>query len=182
MMRKDEFLRRLEELLSDVSEEERNEAMAFYYDYFEDAGVENEVSVIRELGSPGRIAAEIKAGLQSDPNAGEYTDTGYHSTGTGHDSVHNGHRPVRYGQNRQQKKTKQMDNGVKILLLIGLAVLTFPIWGSLLGIIASIFMMLCAVYAHGIVPFLDAQKEYKFAMFFNRKRLINTLKNMGVKA
>ena len=26
------------------------------------------------------------------------------------------------------------------------------------------------------------QKEYKFAMFFNRKRLINTLKNMGVKA
>ena len=29
---------------------------------------------------------------------------------------------------------------------------------------------------------LRNQKEYKFAMFFNRKRLINTLKNMGVKA
>ena len=34
---------------------------------------------------------------------------------------------------------------------------------TILGIIASIFMMLCAVYAHGIVPFLDAQKEEKFA-------------------
>jgi len=33
----------------------------------------------------------------------------------------------------------------------------------ILGIIASIFMMLCAVYAHGIVPFLNAQKEGKFA-------------------
>lgn len=33
----------------------------------------------------------------------------------------------------------------------------------ILGIIASIFMMLCAIYAHGVVPYLKAQEEGKFS-------------------
>ena len=43
----------------------------------------------------------------------------------------------------------------------------FPVFKDIimpiLGIIASIFMMLCAIYAHGVVPYLKAQEEGKFS-------------------
>ena len=38
-MNKEEFLRKLEQLLSDISEEERKDAIAFYRSFFEDAGL-----------------------------------------------------------------------------------------------------------------------------------------------
>ena len=41
-----EFMRRLEELLSDISPNEREEALQYYNDYFNDAGKENEKEVI----------------------------------------------------------------------------------------------------------------------------------------
>ena len=45
-MNKEEFLKRLEELLSDISEEERADALTFYRSYFEDAGIGNEASIL----------------------------------------------------------------------------------------------------------------------------------------
>ena len=50
-MNKEEFLKRLEELPSDISEEERADALAFYRSYFEDAGIGNEASILEELES-----------------------------------------------------------------------------------------------------------------------------------
>lgn len=58
-----QFMKQLERLLSDISEAERQEALAYYNSYFDEAGPENEASVIRELGSPGKVAAIIKADL-----------------------------------------------------------------------------------------------------------------------
>ena len=45
-----EFMRRLEELLLDISPNEREEALQYYNDYFNDAGKENEKEVIGALG------------------------------------------------------------------------------------------------------------------------------------
>ncbi len=59
IMRKEEFLQQLEQLLSGISEEERKEAMAFYRSYFEDAGAENEASILEELESPQKVAQSI---------------------------------------------------------------------------------------------------------------------------
>lgn len=143
-MNRKEFMEQLRRLLYDIPASDREEALDYYESYFDDAGDENEASVIRELGSPGRIAAEIKAGLQRDPEAGEYTDTGYHNKAAADDAYEDGQRPVRYGQNRYAGKTKKMDSGVKTLLLIGLAVVTFPIWGSLLGVLASVVLGILA--------------------------------------
>lgn len=139
-MNRKEFMEQLRRLLHDIPAGDREEALAYYESYFDDAGLENEASVIRELGSPGRIAAEIRAGLEPNLDAGEYTDTGYHNKGTENDAYKNENRVVKYGKNRQQNKTKKMDNGVKILLLIGLLVVAFPIWGSLLGVVASLVL------------------------------------------
>ena len=50
-----QFMEQLERLLFDISETERQEAMEYYEEYFDDAGEENESEVIRELGSPGKV-------------------------------------------------------------------------------------------------------------------------------
>ena len=60
-MNRVEFLAELERLLSGMPEEERQAAVQYYADYFADAGEENEQEVIRELGSPEKVAGSIKA-------------------------------------------------------------------------------------------------------------------------
>lgn len=60
------FMEELEFLLSDISEEERKDALLFYQDYFDEAGKENEQKVMSELGEPSRIAAIIKDGLKGN--------------------------------------------------------------------------------------------------------------------
>ncbi|MDO4338264.1 MAG: DUF1700 domain-containing protein [Eubacteriales bacterium] len=75
------FMEQLERLLSDLSEEERQEALDYYESYFDDAGEDQEAAVIRELGSPGKVAAIIKADLkESNDKFAEYTEWGYEDT------------------------------------------------------------------------------------------------------
>lgn len=75
-----QFMRELESLLADISETERKEALEFYENYFDDAGPENEASVLKELGSPKKVAEIIKADLKDSAESyeyGEYTEHGY---------------------------------------------------------------------------------------------------------
>jgi len=77
-MNKLEFMKQLEYLLQDIAEEDKKDAIQYYYDYFEDAGEENESSIIQELGSPERIAAIIRADLDSLlEEGGEFSESGY---------------------------------------------------------------------------------------------------------
>ena len=76
-MNRAEFMNRLTALLTDVSPTEREEAIQYYNDYFDDAGVENEESVIASLGTPEELARSIKAGLNDGGNTGEFTEAGF---------------------------------------------------------------------------------------------------------
>ncbi|MEY8516392.1 DUF1700 domain-containing protein [Lachnospiraceae bacterium 29-84] len=77
-MRREDFMRQLEALLADVSQEEKEEALSYYQGYFEDAGAENEERILRELESPAKVAATIKADLNGGQGgAGEYTEHGF---------------------------------------------------------------------------------------------------------
>lgn len=58
-MNKQEYLSELEAHLASLSDEERNDALRFYEEYFEDAGPENEQQVISELGKPFALAKSI---------------------------------------------------------------------------------------------------------------------------
>ncbi len=62
-MNKVEFMRQLESLLQNISEQERQEALQYYGDYFDDAGPENEQAVLEALGNPARVAENIKRDL-----------------------------------------------------------------------------------------------------------------------
>ena len=56
-MKREKFIRELEYLLQDVSEADKEDAIAYYRDYLEDAGDDHEEEAIREFGSPERVAA-----------------------------------------------------------------------------------------------------------------------------
>lgn len=78
-----EFMRQLEELLSDISPNEREEALQYYNDYFNDAGRENENEVIEALGTPEQVAKIVRDGLSENAYQGEFTETGFNSAKNG---------------------------------------------------------------------------------------------------
>lgn len=108
-MNRNDFMRQLEMLLSDITPNERQEALQFYNDYFDDAGVENEQNVIRALGSPAKVAASIKADLTGNGSAGEFTETGYKDSYTKNQEI------MKYGQTEEntakQENKNQTGNG-----------------------------------------------------------------------
>lgn len=124
-MSRQEFMERLNRLLSDIPANERQEALNYYENYFEDAGPENEAKIIKELESPEKVAASIKKDLFGE-NYGSYT---YMDT-----------------QGRQDKIKEQNAKMQRNILIALLLILTFPIWtglvgglfGVLVGIIATI--------------------------------------------
>ena len=59
-MNREQFIAQLARLLQDLPPAERQEAIRYYQEYFDDAGEENEDAVIQELGSPGKVAASIR--------------------------------------------------------------------------------------------------------------------------
>lgn len=63
-MNKKQYLDELSFLLLDIAEEEREDALSFYENYFDEAGIENEAKVIAELGEPSKVAAIIKDSIQ----------------------------------------------------------------------------------------------------------------------
>lgn len=104
-MNRAEFMRNLTELLVDVSPAEREEAIQYYNDYFDDAGVENEQSVIASLGSPEQLAKTIKAGLADGGSTGEFTEKGF----SGYEQPRSNEvlNPNRSGMGNEQEQNTQ---------------------------------------------------------------------------
>ena len=79
-MNREQFIAQLARLLQDLPPAERQEAIRYYQEYFDDAGEENEDAVIQELGSPGKVAASIKANLQYGGSTFGANDTDMENT------------------------------------------------------------------------------------------------------
>ena len=70
-------MEKLEYLLSDIPEEDKEDAIAYYRDYLEEAG-EHADKAIEEFGSPERIASIIRSDLAGNlENGGAFTERGY---------------------------------------------------------------------------------------------------------
>lgn len=136
-MTKIEFLNRLEELLEDLPTDEREAAIRYYDDYFEDAGIENIDAVISELGSPEKIAANIKSDLNhtwKDSEKEAFTETGYQDGNIKADKYEVADSKTKAG--------KRNMNLSKILLIVILCIVAIPagipILSSVMGIIISL--------------------------------------------
>lgn len=129
-MNRKEFMEQLERLLADLPDGDREDAIAYYHDYFDEAGEENEAEVIQELGSPGKVAATIMAGMGRDSSRGEYTEAGYQDS--------------RFKERMQVPADKRQDGqrrgAGRWALIIVLIVFAAPVLlGALLGIVAAAF-------------------------------------------
>ena len=62
-MRKEEFFDKLEYLLQDIPDQDREDALDYYRDYLAEAGSGNEAAAFVVLGSPVGVAAFIGADL-----------------------------------------------------------------------------------------------------------------------
>lgn len=141
-MTREEFLRRLNELLSDVTDEERAEAIRFYEEYLDDAGPEQEAQVLAELGSPEKVAAIIRANVpgsrvQPEPQAAQ-AQSGPTAPGAGAAAAIPLPPYARPGAVPPAPPRKGMSD--RTILLIILAVVLFPLWIGLAGTIFGILM------------------------------------------
>lgn len=154
-MKKEEFLSELERRLSGISEEERADAMAFYRSYLEDAGEENEEAVIAEFESPEKVAESIlrdlgvEAQSEAEKEAEHETncdnDSKYYNSVANRDAEYynNVNQAVNNLNGNQQKK----DNTGTVILLVIVAVLTSPIWLTVLIALASVLLgLVCALF------------------------------------
>lgn len=134
-MNRIEFMDRLESLLQDLPKQEREDAIAYYHDYFDEAGAENEAQVIRELGSPEKVAATIKTDLNSSGNVeAEYTEHGYED---GRDGV-NTNTPATQKASSQEKKKRDFPLALIIILVVFASPILVGIGGGLLGVVLGV--------------------------------------------
>ncbi len=140
-MNRVEFMRQLENLLWDLPESDRLDAIAYYNDYFDEAGVENEEKVLRELGSPERVASIIKADLNTEGNEeAEYTEQGYSD----------GRQGVNPNTPAPRKEKKKLPMALIIVLLVFAAPVLLGVGGGLLGGVLGLAGGLIGLVAGGI--------------------------------
>ena len=169
-MTKKEFMEELEILLSSLPKEEREDVLRYYDSYFEDAGVEYEQIVIKELGSAGRVATQILKEFQQDKSEGIYTERGYQEKEDKKET------PIRYekGQEKEKQERESSDHSTKReetrndselhvskkklskssgIFLVILAIFTFPIWISVLGAVFCTLFGVCVALLGIVVGF-----------------------------
>lgn len=134
-MNRIDFMAQLKRLLSDIPESDRNDAIAYYNDYFDEAGAENEAQVIQELGNPGKVAGMIRASLRNTESKGEYTEGGYQEAGAGA----NRQMPAERYAGRQPRR-----GGSKMVLIIILAIFASPL---ILGLGGGVFGLVFGLFA-----------------------------------
>ena len=140
-----EFLEQLEKLLNDLPEHDREDALAYYKDYLEEAGPENEAAVIKELGSPEKVAETIKRDVKANDQA-EYSECGYSD---GSEPV-NPNTPSVKEQKKEEKKEKQKKSfpwALVIVLVIFASPVLIGVAGALFGVVVSV---LATIFGLGI--------------------------------
>lgn len=130
-----EFMSKLQELLTDISPAEREETLQYYNDYFDDAGFENESSVIEELESPEKVARTIKSDLENNQSFGQQNNNGFNQS----------YRQPDNGQFNQQTAPRR-STGTTVLIVL-LLIFMFPIWFPLLiAVVGTLFGFGMAVF------------------------------------
>lgn len=168
-MNRADFMKQLESLLQNISQAEREEALQYYNDYFDDAGVDNEQAVLDALGTPAKVAENIKRELLSvgaetvkvtagdrvmipfgengDQNGSKAAanEQGTHERTVNEQAANNdGFSDTEMGSNKKNK----LSPGI-IALIVVLSILASPILlsvaGALLGVLVSIIAVIVAI-------------------------------------
>ena len=174
-MTRKEFMKELEFLLQDISDEEREEALAFYENYFDEAGSMNESQVIEELDSPARVAAIIKDGLKGHFDEHIYAG----NEGFSNDQYTQNYEVIDVDDKKAKKSKKEkkqesqmhnrwneMDSRDRLILIVLALLACVPfafsifhviggIFGGLFGVGFSIItLFFCLIFGFWIITFI----------------------------
>lgn len=113
-MTSSEFLQQLAANLQCLQDEERANAMAYYHEYFEEAGEENEAEAVERLGSPQSVAERIikEVGAESVQTSAPVQEPA----------------AVSYDYTAGAAAPVQKDNTGRIIAAIIVLLLTSPLW------------------------------------------------------
>lgn len=75
ILTKDEYLAELSRYLRKLPQDDYDSAMAYFREYFEEAGPENEAQAMADLGTPKEAAAELLQNLLHDDGQQHKSDT-----------------------------------------------------------------------------------------------------------
>lgn len=70
-MKGSEYIYKLDKRLRNIPKEEREDAIAYYSEFFQDAGEEEIEEIVARIGSPSRVAAGIRADIAARELEGE---------------------------------------------------------------------------------------------------------------
>ena len=155
-MKREEFLKKLEQLLDGISEEEKADALAFYRSYFEDAGEENEESVIAELESPEKVAQSIRKNLGMEKENGSY------GMPADQNPEWNKNDDDMFVKSEETPKEKKGGWSAAAIILV---VLTSPLWLTLLLVVASLLLAVVATLFGIAVAVVAVMASLVFAGF-----------------
>ena len=134
-MNREQYLEELSRLLSDISLSEKEEALQYYREYFEDANLQDE-EVIRQLGSPVSVAESIREEL-ADKELVVYKDPA--------DRAEKEEYAGSESARMHQKKKSSGDNAALIVVLIVLAIIGSPILLLIGGVLVGILIAVLAI-------------------------------------
>lgn len=120
-MTANEFLKQLEEELSGLQKDERENAMAYYREYFLEAGSENESTAAEQLGSPQSVAHKI------------INEIG------GADS------PVVSAKAAHSSDEKESPDAWRIIMTTVMMIVTFPFWITIFSLWFALVVTIAAI-------------------------------------
>ena len=145
-MDRKQFINELRSRLMVLPYDEREKAISYYEEYFDDAGEQNEDSVICELGDVERIAQEIIENSTSNANSisvNKFTignDNKLKADSVSEDKVNS-------NEKIKVKKEKQRLKPIYIILIIIGAFACFPLIMTLFGLLMGLVGVIIGVVA-----------------------------------
>mgnify|MGYP003319232811 CR=1 FL=1 len=180
-MERQQFMAELKQLLGDLPAEERDDALNYYEDYFNEAGPDNEQSLIMQLESPQKVAKNIKSGLAyADDENGEFSETGFSGFYSKEkDEILN----TMPDENNRGFGKNLGDKNSNLLLIIIVCVFASPlifsvfgaVFGGLIGILGALFGIIAAVYGIGIGCTIGGLASFIFSFTLFAKDFMGAL-------
>lgn len=154
-MKRTEFIEQLRDLLREVEQEEKEEALQYYEDYLEEAGILENAEVPESFGTPQRVAQTVRNGLNGRfEQEAAFTERGFQEfeeqknlVGSFGGIVKTENSAYQDKQKEERKRREKRMGIAGILLLLVAGMIGGPVVFSILVTLVS--LLFCGVIVVG---------------------------------
>lgn len=154
-MKRTEFIEQLQGLLQEVEQEEKEEALQYYEDYLEEAGILEDTEVPESFGTPQRVAQTVRDGLNGRfEQEAEFTERGFQEFEEQKNQVDSfggvarSENQAYQDKEREERRKKERKVGLAgIFLIIVAGMIGGPVVFSVLAVIVS--LLFCGIIVVG---------------------------------